>query len=117
MLSTMFLLAFSTCFMATSTTSISPPNCFESSAIAPTRSLIVCIVCRLVPINSKMVVIDSVIFAEVSSKEFNASIILLDEFFVPWLKVLISSATTENPFPCSPALAASIEAFNANKLV
>ena len=30
---------------------------------------------------------------------------------------LISSATTENPFPASPALAASIAAFNANKFV
>ena len=28
-----------------------------------------------------------------------------------------SSATTANPLPCSPARAASIEAFNANKLV
>jgi len=30
---------------------------------------------------------------------------------------LISSATTENPLPASPALAASIAAFNANRLV
>ena len=30
---------------------------------------------------------------------------------------LISSATTANPFPDSPALAASIEAFNANRFV
>jgi hypothetical protein len=30
---------------------------------------------------------------------------------------LISEATTEKPFPASPALAASIEAFSASKLV
>lgn len=30
---------------------------------------------------------------------------------------LTSSATTANPLPCSPALAASIEAFNDSKLV
>ena len=35
-----------------------------------------------------------------------------------WLaSSLTSSATTENPFPCSPALAASIAAFNAKRLV
>lgn len=32
-------------------------------------------------------------------------------------KFLISSATTANPFPASPALAASIEALSANRLV
>ena len=32
-------------------------------------------------------------------------------------KVLTSSATTANPLPCSPARAASIAAFKANKLV
>lgn len=30
---------------------------------------------------------------------------------------LISSATTANPLPASPALAASIDAFKANKFV
>ncbi|MNI90580.1 hypothetical protein D3C73_1481190 [compost metagenome] len=30
---------------------------------------------------------------------------------------LISTATTENPFPCSPALAASIAALRAKRLV
>ncbi len=30
---------------------------------------------------------------------------------------MISAATTANPFPCSPALAASIAAFKANKFV
>ena len=32
-------------------------------------------------------------------------------------RVLTSSATTAKPRPCSPALAASIAAFNASKLV
>jgi len=32
-------------------------------------------------------------------------------------KRLISCATTANPFPCSPALAASMEAFKESKLV
>ena len=31
--------------------------------------------------------------------------------------VVLIGATTENPFPCSPALAASIAAFNASKFV
>ena len=32
-------------------------------------------------------------------------------------RVLTSSATTAKPLPCSPALAASIAAFNASKFV
>ena len=36
---------------------------------------------------------------------------------VLWAKVRTSSATTENPLPCSPALAASMAALSASKLV
>ncbi|BAA29530.1 168aa long hypothetical protein [Pyrococcus horikoshii OT3] len=38
-------------------------------------------------------------------------------FLLSSANFLISSATTANPFPASPALAASIAAFNASKLV
>jgi len=39
------------------------------------------------------------------------------EFLLCSANFLISSATTAKPFPASPALAASIAAFKANKLV
>ena len=42
---------------------------------------------------------------------------LPEEFCVPMLRFLISSATTANPLPASPALAASMEAFKAKRLV
>ena len=40
-----------------------------------------------------------------------------EDFFDFSASFLTSSATTANPLPTSPALAASIAAFNANKLV
>ncbi|MPM84455.1 hypothetical protein SDC9_131527 [bioreactor metagenome] len=43
--------------------------------------------------------------------------ILSDETFVCSASFLISSATTANPRPASPARAASIEAFSASKFV
>jgi len=43
--------------------------------------------------------------------------ISIEEFFDCSASFLISSATTENPFPASPALAASIAAFKAKRLV
>ena len=52
-----------------------------------------------------------------SSKRFKASIIRLDDFCVPSLRLRISSATTAKPFPASPALAASMEAFKASRFV
>ena len=60
---------------------------------------------------------DFVILPEISSKRISASWICLDEALVSVLKVRISSATTANPFPASPALAASMEAFNAKRFV
>ena len=45
------------------------------------------------------------------------SLISVVDSCVLWASVLTSSATTANPLPCSPALAASIAAFNASKLV
>ena len=45
------------------------------------------------------------------------SVILADASFVCSDSCLISSATTAKPFPASPALAASIEALSASKLV
>ncbi len=49
--------------------------------------------------------------------DFNMSPISLVAYPVCSDSFLISSATTENPLPASPALAASIAAFNANRLV
>ena len=46
----------------------------------------------------------------VSAISFVAFVVLSASF-------LTSSATTANPLPCSPALAASIAAFKASKLV
>ena len=43
--------------------------------------------------------------------------IRFEEVCVPLLSSRISLATTANPFPASPALAASIEAFKAKRLV
>ena len=43
--------------------------------------------------------------------------IFLVSLFVCSASFLISSATTANPLPASPARAASIAAFRANKLV
>jgi len=44
--------------------------------------------------------------------------LISSKFFLVFAdKSLTSSATTLNPLPCSPALAASMAAFKANKLV
>lgn len=48
---------------------------------------------------------------------FIISVICFADFEDSSAKFLISSETTANPLPASPALAASIAAFNANKLV
>ena len=60
---------------------------------------------------------EEIIFLEVSSRFPNASIILPEEVCVPVLRLRISSATTANPLPASPALAASMLAFKASRLV
>ena len=43
--------------------------------------------------------------------------ILSEDVLVPILKLRISSATTANPLPASPALAASMDAFKASRFV
>lgn len=47
----------------------------------------------------------------------NKLFISSDEFLLCSASFLISSATTAKPFPASPALAASIAALSASKLV
>ena len=116
-LSTILRLELSTSCIAESTTPMCSPICVESLAIPDTLSLtcttLVCVVC----ISSSIVVIDFNILLDVFSRCPNAVIILSDDSSVSVLKFLISSATTAKPFPASPALAASIEALSANRLV
>ncbi len=71
----------------------------------------------VVAISFSVFVMDSVILSLVCSSFCNASRILPEETFVPSLSCLISSATTAKPFPASPALAASMEAFSASRFV
>ena len=94
MLSTRFLLEFSTSFMAESITCILLPICAESSVILVTLSLTWVIFSRFRRISSMVLIIDSVILPEVSSKWLSAPMILSEEVFVPILKLRISSATT-----------------------
>ena len=61
--------------------------------------------------------IESVILTEVVPRFASAAMIRLEDSCVSVLKFRISSATTANPFPASPALAASIDAFNASRFV
>ena len=68
MLSTIFWLERSTSLIAVSTTRISPSSCLESSVIAPTLVFTVFIFPNVSPIRSKMVVMESVILSDVSSK-------------------------------------------------
>lgn len=62
----------------------------------------------------------SIVFTEILESPCNlltAESIILVELVDCSASFLISSATTAKPFPFSPALAASIAAFNASKLV
>ena len=61
--------------------------------------------------------IELVILSEVSWSLTRASLICADEACVSVLNARICSATTAKPRPASPALAASIEALRASKLV
>src|SRR5699024_1984660 len=54
---------------------------------------------------------------EFSWSSFTASLIVVVDLVDSSANFLISSATTANPLPSSPALAASIAAFRASKLV
>ena len=60
---------------------------------------------------------EEVIFPEISSSRESASLICPEESLVSVLSLRICSATTENPFPASPARAASMEALSASRLV
>ena len=55
--------------------------------------------------------------SDISERRVSASCICPEDDLVSVLRVRICSATTANPLPASPALAASIEALRARRLV
>jgi len=110
-------LELSTSLTALSTTLIFSPRLVASCVILVTLTLTFDTFSILTCISSMVSAMDSSIFWDVSSRWESASMILLEDACVPLLKLRISLATTAKPFPASPALAASIEAFNASKLV
>ena len=111
------LLEASTSLTALSTTLIFSPRVVASLVIFVTLLLTFDTFSMLTWISSTVCAIASSILCEVCSSLDNACIILSDDVCVPLLRLRIWSATTANPFPASPALAASIEAFNARRLV
>ena len=117
MLSTNWILDCSTSFIAVSMIWIFSSNCAVSSDILEMLAPAVVTLSRVMRINDNVSSIVCIILVEVSSRCIKDWLILLEEAFVPVLRVRICSATTANPLPASPARAASIDAFNANRLV
>ena len=107
----------STSFMAPSMVLICCPSCTESSAILFTLSPVFCTFSSVSCMSFMVSSMEAVICSEIPSSLRSASLISPEESFVSVLRVLICSATTEKPFPASPALAASIDAFSARRLV
>ena len=93
------------------------PIWVESPDMLDTLALTCLILSRVTWISFKVWVMESVILSEVFSRCPRAVKIRLEEFWVPMLRSLISFATTAKPFPASPALAASMDAFRASRLV
>ena len=117
MFSTSWEFEVSTSRIAESISWMWSPSWEESALIFFTFSP-VCITLSIVCwISSSVFSIEVIIFAEVSSKWISASRIWPEEVLVSALSLRISSATTAKPLPASPALAASMEAFSAKRLV
>ena len=107
----------STSLTALSTTLMFSPRLVASFVIFVTLWLTFDTFSILTWISSTVSEMDFIIFSEIASSLDNASIILLEEACVPLLSSRISLATTANPLPASPALAASMDAFKASKFV
>ena len=117
MLSTSWWFEFSTSFIAISISWIWLSSCFESLFILPTFFPV--FVTFLYVSWTRFIVssIEAVILSDVSWSLISASSIIPDDDCVSVLNELICCATTPKPLPASPALAASIEAFNASNVV
>ena len=116
-LSTILRLEDSTSCIAVSITCTLPPKRSASVAMRATLVSTRVILSKVVLINCNVFVMASVIRSAVTSRLASAFMMLVEEVFVPVLKSRISSATTAKPLPASPALAASMDAFNARRLV
>ena len=116
-LSTSWRFEFSTSFMEESIVFICSPIWVESLVIILTFWPVSVTFSRVSWISLMVSSIESVILLEISSRRISASRIWAEESFVSVLSVRIWSATTANPFPASPALAASMEAFRARRFV
>ena len=80
-------------------------------------SLVCVILSRVTWISDKVSPIEESILSEITARRSNALCISLEEVLVSVLNARICSATTAKPLPASPALAASIEALRARRLV
>ena len=80
-------------------------------------SLVCLILSRVTCISDKVSPIEESILSEITARRSNALCISLEEVLVSVLNARICSATTAKPLPASPALAASIEALRARRLV
>ena len=117
MLSTSWWFEDSTSFIAVLITEICSPSLPESSLILLTFWPVRVTFSRVTCISLIVCSIEIIILSDISERRVSASCICPEDDLVSVLRVRICSATTANPLPASPALAASIEALRARRLV